>query len=161
MKEAAVETVRRYRSLQNQFSTTILATCDDLIRFIDEIPLPDEPAAGADDAENASNMLMEAAEFFAATLAKADERAWKRLLIYCPKEIIAQMGILAGASMSSALPPAAVDVMGLLDDFGVASAALSRCSDEGERGSLAFERDCARAEIVAAIAALQRKGGAS
>lgn len=37
------------------------------------------------DEDRASNMLMDCADFFAATLAKADPKAWKHLLIYAPK----------------------------------------------------------------------------
>ena len=43
-----------------------------------------EPA-GASDADRASCMLMEAADFFAATHAQADPRAWKHLLVYLPE----------------------------------------------------------------------------
>ena len=41
--------------------------------------------AGASDADHASCMLMEAADFFAATHAQADPRAWKHLLVYSPE----------------------------------------------------------------------------
>jgi hypothetical protein len=34
--------------------------------------------------EKASNILMDAADYFAATHAKADPRAWEHLLVYAP-----------------------------------------------------------------------------
>jgi hypothetical protein len=40
------------------------------------------PRPDMTDNEKASHLLMEAADFFAATLATADERAWQTLLIY-------------------------------------------------------------------------------
>ena len=38
------------------------------------------------ESEKASNMLMDCADYFAATLTKADPRAWEHLLIYVPKD---------------------------------------------------------------------------
>lgn len=34
-------------------------------------------------------LLNAAADHFAATLAQADERAWHQLLVYCPKDVLA------------------------------------------------------------------------
>lgn len=38
--------------------------------------------------DEASNLLIDAAEFFAATFAVADPRAWERLLIYIPLDVL-------------------------------------------------------------------------
>ena len=59
--------------------------------------------AGASDADRASRMLMEAADFFAATRAQVDPRAWEHLLVYAPKttgaseieELCKRLGVLA------------------------------------------------------------------
>ena len=37
--------------------------------------------------DRASEILMDAVEFFGATLAVADRRAWEHLLVYCPREL--------------------------------------------------------------------------
>ena len=45
---------------------------------------PHVGSSAKSDADRASDMLMECADFFAATLAKADPRAWDHLLTYAP-----------------------------------------------------------------------------
>ena len=62
----------------------------DVERLIAALPLTDNAPgaeAGVDYGQRASNMLMDAADFFAATHALADPRAWKHLLVYAPKDV--------------------------------------------------------------------------
>jgi hypothetical protein len=42
----------------------------------------------SEDNDHVSDLLMEAADFFAATLAVADPRAWQHLLVYAPLDIL-------------------------------------------------------------------------
>lgn len=47
-----------------------------------------QPKDIADTTEMVNTMLSEASDYFAATLAKADDAAWRQLLTYCPFDII-------------------------------------------------------------------------
>lgn len=58
-----------------------------LAEIIGGLAFPAKPPASELKSDNdcATDMLLECADFFAATLAKADERAWRTLMIYAPK----------------------------------------------------------------------------
>jgi hypothetical protein len=47
-----------------------------------------EHLAGGDSKDIVSLMLTEAADYFAGTLTKADEKAWRHLLVYCPLDVL-------------------------------------------------------------------------